>query len=206
MRIIETSLPGVLILEPTVFRDARGAFVELAHLERFATAHSAYGLPQAITQINLSRSQGGVLRGLHWQHQRPQGKLVSTVRGAVFDVAVDVRRGSPTFGQWTGATLDAESGRQLWIPAGFAHGFAVLSDEGADLVYACTTPYDAASDTGVRWDDPTIGVVWPEVPSRDARGQAAARLLSPRDRALPPLDLGRADLPVYEELAAGVAG
>ncbi|GJG85878.1 dTDP-4-dehydrorhamnose 3,5-epimerase [Gemmatimonadetes bacterium T265] len=203
MRIRETSLPGVLLLDPSIHHDARGAFVELAHLERFAAtnAHDAHGLPEQITQINLSRSAPGVLRGLHWQSRRPQGKLISTVRGAVFDVAVDVRRGSPMFGRWTGATLDAASGRQLWIPAGFAHGFCVLSDDGADLVYACTTAYDAASDTGVRWDDPSIGVEWP-------LGEACpggAPLLSPRDAVLPPLDPARADLPAYEEFTAAIA-
>ncbi len=204
MRISETSLPGVLLLEPAIHHDARGAFLELAHVERFATvnAHDGHGLPQAFAQINLSRSAPGVLRGLHWQHRRPQGKLISVVRGAVFDVAVDVRQGSPTFGHWTGALLDASAGRQLWIPAGFAHGFCVLSDEEADLVYACTAPYDAASDTGVRWDDPVIGVEWPLAEG----GRGRAPLLSPRDTVLPLLDPARDDLPLYEEIVAGVVG
>jgi dTDP-4-dehydrorhamnose 3,5-epimerase len=173
MKIIETSLPGVLIFEPKVFGDERGFFVETYREQVFAEA----GLNLTFVQDNQSRSQRGVLRGLHYQLQQPQGKLVRAARGRVFDVAVDVRRGSPTFGQWFGAILDDESHRQMYIPPGFAHGFVVLSDV-ADFVYKCTDYYHPQSETGIRWDDPKIGIKWPaEI--------LDAITLSTKDRELP---------------------
>lgn len=156
MRTIPTRLPGVLVVESPVHRDARGFFCEVHHADKFA----ALGLPTSFRQDNHSRSSRHVLRGLHFQREEPQSKLVRPVTGSIFDVAVDLRRSSPTFGQWVGERLDAGDGRQLWIPAGFAHGFLVLS-EVADISYKCTTVYHAASDCALRWDDPAIGVTWP---------------------------------------------
>ena len=172
MRVVPTELPGVLVIEPVVHRDARGFFLETYHAERFAQA----GIPGPFVQDNHSRSARGVLRGLHAQRRKPQGKLVRAVEGAIFDVAVDVRPGSPTYGRWTAVTLDAESYRQLWIPAGFLHGFCVLS-EWAEIEYKCTALYDRDDEVGVVWNDPDLGIVWPiEQPS-----------LSPKDAALPRL-------------------
>jgi len=173
MKVIETSLPGVLILEPKVFGDERGFFVETFRQNVLADA----GISVTFVQDNQSRSRRGVLRGLHYQLQQPQGKLLRVARGRVFDVAVDVRRGSPTFGQWAGAILDDESHRQMYIPPGFAHGFVVLS-EVADFVYKCTDYYHPQSETGIRWDDPAIGIEWP----RDILGEV---ILSGKDRQLP---------------------
>ena len=172
MRVVPTELPGVLVIEPVVHRDARGFFLETYHAERFAQV----GIPGPFVQDNHSRSARGVLRGLHAQRRKPQGKLVRAVEGAIFDVAVDVRPGSPTYGRWTAVTLDAESYRQLWIPAGFLHGFCVLS-EWAEIEYKCTALYDRDDEVGVVWNDPDLGIVWPiEQPS-----------LSPKDGALPRL-------------------
>ncbi|ASR42557.1 dTDP-4-dehydrorhamnose 3,5-epimerase [Xanthomonas citri pv. mangiferaeindicae] len=156
MKIIETKLPGAVVLEPAVFGDARGFFFEAWNAARFGQ----HGLPTSFVQSNVSSSAKGVLRGLHYQWPRPQGKLVSVLQGEVFDVAVDIRRGSPTFGQWEGVLLSAENKRQFWIPEGFAHGFAVLS-ETALFSYLCTDVYVKEADAGVRWDDPQIGVEWP---------------------------------------------
>jgi dTDP-4-dehydrorhamnose 3,5-epimerase len=172
MKIIETSLPGVLILEPKVFGDERGFFVETYREQVFAEA----GLNLTFVQDNQSRSRRGVLRGLHYQLQQPQGKLVRAARGRVFDVAVDVRRGSPTFGQWFGAILDDESHRQMYIPPGFAHGFVVLS-EVADFIYKCTDYYHPQSENGIRWDDPDVAIEWP-------REILEKIILSERDRQL----------------------
>lgn len=155
MKVIETELPGVLVLEPRVFGDARGFFLETYRAALF----DELGIP-GFVQDNHSRSQRGVLRGLHYQLEQPQGKLVRVTRGRVFDVAVDVRRGSPTFGRWSGIELDDESLRQFYIPPGFAHGFLVLS-EVADFVYKCTDYYHPASEYGIAWDDPAIGIDWP---------------------------------------------
>jgi dTDP-4-dehydrorhamnose 3,5-epimerase len=182
VKVRATGLPGVLVIEPRVFRDARGFFLETFNAERFAEA----GLPTEFRQDNHSRSVAGVLRGLHYQLRRPQGKLVRVVRGAVWDVAVDIRRGSPTFGRWVAEELSEENQRMLWVPPGFAHGFYTLSDV-ADLTYKCTDVYQPDDDRGVRWSDPTIGITWP----------STAPLLSDKDRALAPLDAGRDDLPVY---------
>lgn len=185
MKVIATALSGVLILEPEVIRDERGFLLEVYR----DSWREEVGLMAPFVQENQSRSQRGVVRGLHYQLVNPQGKLVRTSRGRVFDVVVDVRHGSPCFGQWLGVELDDESHRQLWIPPGFAHGFCALSDE-ADVVYRCTQYYHADSNRGVAWNDPALGIDWPEV---------GARLLSAKDRALPALAaIAPVDLPAYE--------
>ncbi len=174
MNIVETTLPGVLIIEPRVFGDARGFFLESWNRQNFADA----GLDLDFVQDNHSRSARGVLRGLHYQLENPQGKLVRVTQGAVFDVAVDIRRSSPHFGKWVGVELSAENHRMLWIPPGFAHGFLVLS-ETADFLYKCTTLYHPPSDRGIRWDDPDIGIAWPDVglaPLLSAKDAVAAQL------------------------------
>jgi dTDP-4-dehydrorhamnose 3,5-epimerase len=178
MKRAETSLPDVVVLEPRVFRDDRGFFLE-THSVR---AHSAAGINAPFVQDNFSRSARGTLRGLHFQEPNAQGKLCTVLRGTVYDVAVDVRRGSPTFGKWIAVELSDRTMNQIWIPPGFAHGFCVTSDE-ADFHYKCTAPYDPASERAVRWDDPALGITWPEV---------GERVLSARDRAAPLL----ADAPV----------
>ena len=173
MKVTATSLPGVMVVEPRVFRDDRGYF-----LETWSTAaYGPAGLPTDFRQDNLSHSAVGVLRGLHYQFPTAQGKLVSVVRGEVWDVAVDIRVGSPTFGQWVGETLTAESGRQLYIPEGFAHGFVVTGTEPASFAYKCTTGYDPGGQCSIVWDDPEIGINWP----------VAAPLLAPKDRDAPRL-------------------
>ena len=156
MKIIETTLPEVIILEPKLHGDSRGFFLETY---REDTLHE-FGINQRFIQDNHSRSTRGILRGLHYQLTQPQGKLVRVSRGGVFDVAVDVRSGSPTFGQWCGATLDEESMRMMYIPPGFAHGFVVLSDV-ADFIYKCTDYYHPESEQGILWNDPAIGIKWP---------------------------------------------
>jgi dTDP-4-dehydrorhamnose 3,5-epimerase len=156
MRVIETALSGVLIIEPRVFEDPRGFFLEGYQEARYRQA----GIHAAFVQDNVSRSRRGVLRGLHYQLRQPQGKLVSVVRGQVFDVAVDIRRGSPSFGRWVGVLLDDLNHRQLYIPPHFAHGFCVLSEE-ADFGYKCTDYYHPESEQGIIWDDPEIGIEWP---------------------------------------------
>ncbi|PIE82790.1 MAG: dTDP-4-dehydrorhamnose 3,5-epimerase [Candidatus Contendobacter odensis] len=167
MNIIETPLPGVLLLEPQVFGDTRGFFMETYSAARY---HEA-GLPQHFVQDNHSRSRRGVLRGLHYQLVQPQGKLVWVTRGAVFDVAVDIRRGSPHFGRWYGCVLDDSNHRQLYIPPNFAHGFCVLSDE-VDFVYKCSDYYHPSSERGIAWNDAEIGIDWPlEAVSLSAKDQ-----------------------------------
>lgn len=158
MKVIETALPGVLVIEPKVFGDARGFFLETFSEARYREA----GIPGPFVQANHSRSRRGVLRGLHYQLVQPQGKLVSVSRGSVYDVAVDVRRGSPTFGRFVSCVLDDEAHRQLYIPPGFAHGFCVLSEE-ADFLYQCTDYYHPASEAGIAWDDPDLGIDWPDL-------------------------------------------
>ncbi len=172
MKIIETALPGVLIIEPKVFGDDRGFFQETWNAQVFAEA----GLNMDFVQDNHSRSARGVLRGLHYQLENPQGKLVRVSQGAVFDVAVDIRRSSPHFGKWVGVELSDENHRMLWIPPGFAHGFTVLS-ESADFLYKCTTLYHPPSDRSLRWNDPAIGIDWPDL--------GMAPLLSAKDEAAP---------------------
>jgi len=172
LKVDITALPGVLRLEPPVFADERGFFMETYHAARFREA----GIDAEFVQDNHSRSARGVLRGLHFQEPNAQGKLLRCTRGALFDVAVDVRVGSPQFGRWVGIELSEENRRLLWIPPGFAHGFCALTD-WADLVYKCTTFYDASSDRGIAWNDPDIGIEWP----------IADPLLSPKDAAAPRL-------------------
>lgn len=160
MRALPTALPGVLILEPKVFGDARGFFVETYNRKTFA---EAAGVDPEFVQDNHSRSGKGVLRGMHLQAgAHAQGKLVRVASGRVFDVAADVRRASPTFGKWVGVELDAESQRQIWIPAGYAHGFVVMSDS-ADFLYKTTAYYAPTHEISVRWDDPALGIAWPDI-------------------------------------------
>jgi dTDP-4-dehydrorhamnose 3,5-epimerase len=157
MKVIPTSIPDVLIFEPQVFGDARGFFLESWNARKFC---DAVGPHISFVQDNHSRSRRGVLRGLHYQIKRPQGKLVRVVAGRVFDAAVDLRKSSPTFGRWTGVELSADNHRQLWIPAGFAHGFLVLSDS-ADFLYKTTDYYAPEHERTVAWNDPAIGIDWP---------------------------------------------
>ncbi len=157
MNIIKTEIPDVLIIEPKVFGDARGFFFESFNSRSFA---AATGLSPAFVQDNHSRSAKNVLRGLHYQIRQPQGKLVRVAAGEVFDVAVDLRRNSPTFGKWTGTTLSAENKRMMWVPEGFAHGFLVLS-ESADFLYKTTDYYAPEHERCLVWNDPAIGIQWP---------------------------------------------
>ena len=157
MNVIPTAIPGVLILEPRVFGDARGFFFESHNRATFA---AATGVDANFVQDNQSRSSRGVLRGLHYQIKQAQGKLVRASSGVIFDVAVDLRKGSPTFGRWVGAELSGDNFRQLWVPQGFAHGFLVLS-ESADVMYKTTDYYAPEHERCLRWDDPQIGIDWP---------------------------------------------
>ena len=170
MKVTPTSIPDVLVIEPKVFGDARGFFYESFNQKAF---NDATGLNLNFVQDNHSRSSKGVLRGLHYQIQQPQGKLVRVVRGAVFDVAVDIRKSSPTFGQWVGMELSEENRKQLWVPAGFAHGFMVTS-ETAEFLYKTTDYYAPEHERCIAWDDPDIGIQWPS----DVNPQ-----LSPKDLA-----------------------
>ena len=156
MKVIKTKLEGALIFEPKVFGDERGFFMETWNHQRYRDA----GLNVKFVQSNLSKSSKGVLRGLHFQNPNPQGKLVQVIEGEVFDVAVDIRKGSPTFGQWHAEYLSAENNKQFYIPEGFAHGFCVTSDV-AIFSYMCTNPYDAPADNSILWSDPEIGIKWP---------------------------------------------
>jgi dTDP-4-dehydrorhamnose 3,5-epimerase len=181
MIVKETTLPGVLLIEPRVFSDARGVFWETYHAQRYADA----GIPATFVQDNASRSVRGTLRGLHYQLRRPQGKLVWVSWGQVFDVVVDIRRGSPHFGRWFGLTLRGDHPQQLYIPPGFAHGFCVLS-ESADFAYKCTEFYAPDDERGILWNDPGIGIEWP----------IAEPLLSAKDRSYHRLnDVASDDLP-----------
>ena len=184
MKVIDTGLPGCKVIEPAVFGDERGYFYEGWNAARFA----ALGLPSAFAQHNVSRSRRGVLRGLHYQWPgNVQGKLVSVLEGEVYDVAVDIRRGSPTFGRHAAAILSAANKRHFWIPEGFAHGFVVLSEE-AVFTYLCTAPYDRDSDNSLRWDDPQLAIDWP----------LAEVSLSPKDAAAPLLaEMPAERLPLY---------
>ncbi len=176
MRAVPTEIEGVLILEPKVFRDDRGWFMESYNQRLF---QELVGQDVRFVQDNHSRSSRGVLRGLHYQlPPHAQGKLVRTVSGAVFDVAVDLREGSPTFGRWTGAELSAENQRQCWIPVGCAHGFLVLS-ETAEILYKTTDYYAPGSEASVRWDDPDLAIAWPAL--------GGLPLLSPKDSRAPAL-------------------
>lgn len=183
MRVIETALPEVVILAPKVFGDQRGFFLETYHEDRYQQA----GVAARFVQDNHSRSRRGVLRGLHYQLQRPQGKLVWVTRGQVFDVAVDIRRGSPTFGRWASGLLDDQNHHQMYIPPGFAHGFCVLSAE-ADFMYKCTDYYHPESEQGIAWNDPDLGIDWPVLEI----------ILSDKDQQYPRLaEQSLAKLPLY---------
>jgi len=182
MQILTTEIPGVLIIEPKVHGDKRGFFLEAFQADRYAAA----GLHRPFVQDNLSRSTHGVLRGLHLQNPGPQGKLVTVLNGEVLDVAVDVRRGSPTFGRHVAVLLNDDNRRQLWVPRGFAHGFVVLS-ESADFFYKCDDLYSPENEKVVAWNDPDIGIAWgvaaPALSARDAGGRRLRDIV---------------DLPVYE--------
>ena len=183
MHVLQTELPDVLLLKPRVLRDGRGSFLETWHRQRYAE----FGINATFVQDNAAVSRGGVIRGLHFQYPDPQGKLVMALQGTVYDVAVDIRRGSPTFGQWTGHTLSEENGHQLWIPEGFAHGYAVLS-ETAVFAYKCTREYRADGDAAIRYDDPAIGIDW----------MIERPVLSEKDRSAPLLaDLPDSRLPLF---------
>jgi dTDP-4-dehydrorhamnose 3,5-epimerase len=156
VKVIETDLPGCLVIEPQVFGDERGYFYESFNHDKLAQ----HGLAPAFVQGNVSSSARGVLRGLHYQWPSPQGKYVSVIEGEVWDVAVDIRRGSPTFGRWTAVVLSAENRRHFWVPEGFAHGFVTLS-ERAVFTYLCTATYDRSADAAVRWDDADLAIDWP---------------------------------------------
>jgi dTDP-4-dehydrorhamnose 3,5-epimerase len=185
MRRIETDLPGVCILEPAVFSDARGFFFESYHAAKLA----ALGITDTFVQDNHSGSVQGTLRGLHYQLHFPQAKICRVVAGEVLDVSVDVRRGSPTFGRWSRVLLSAENRRQVYIPAGFAHGFLVLSAT-AEFLYKCSGFYDAADERGIAWDDPELGIEWP---------LTVSPVLSPKDRCHPRLrEIPQQDLPVFK--------
>jgi dTDP-4-dehydrorhamnose 3,5-epimerase len=183
VNVIPTQLAGVVIIEPRVFSDPRGFFFESYRADRYGQA----GMPPFV-QDNHSCSARGTIRGLHYQLQRPQGKLLRAVHGSVFDVAVDIRRGSPHFGRWVGVELSAENKRQLFVPAGFAHGFCVTS-EVAEVEYKCTDFYAPDDEHGVIWNDPSVGVEWP----------VNDPILSSKDRQLPLLSPDRSDLPVYSK-------
>jgi dTDP-4-dehydrorhamnose 3,5-epimerase len=185
VKVVSTELPGVLIIEPKVFGDDRGFFMETYRHDRYVQ----HGISEVLVQDNLSFSRRGVLRGLHLQWPYPQGKLVQVFRGEVFDVAVDVRRGSPTFGRWAGILLSGKNKRQLWVPAGFAHGFCVISTE-ALFGYKCTDFYHPETELSVRWDDPEIGIDWPldSEPDLSAKDIEAAVLR----------DIPSERLPLYE--------
>lgn len=183
MKVIATDLPGCVVIEPVVHGDARGYFYESFHAQKYKKA----GLDLRFVQSNVSRSAHGVLRGLHYQFPNPQGKLVNVLAGEVYDVAVDIRVGSPTFGRWAAAVLSADNKRHFWIPEGFAHGFAVLSDD-ATFCYQCTALYDHAADAGIRWNDGQIAIDWP----------LGAPLLSEKDQRAPFLrDIPAGNLPAY---------
>lgn len=176
MKLIKTDLPEVLVLEPKVYGDDRGFFLETYHRQRYRDA----GVDVNFVQDNHSKSAQGVLRGMHWQVARPQAKLVWCIRGKIYDVAVDVRPGSPNFGKWTGVELDSENKRQIYVPAGFAHGFCALS-EGVEIIYKCSDLYDPSDEGGVIWNDPAIGIRWP----------ISEPVLSTKDAALPPLSAAK---------------
>ena len=174
MKVVETSIPDVLIIEPKVFGEERGFFYESFNAAAF---EAATGLKRQFVQDNHSKSQRGVLRGLHYQIQQPQGKLVRVVAGEVFDVAVDLRKSSPSFGRWFGTHLSAQNQHQLWIPEGFAHGFVVLS-ETAEFLYKTTDYYAPEHERSLLWNDPELGIEWPfdEPPQLSAKDQAGKRL------------------------------
>jgi dTDP-4-dehydrorhamnose 3,5-epimerase len=186
MRVIPTDLPGLVVVEPDVHRDARGYLLETFHARKYAS----YGIPSVFMQDNHSRSIRDTLRGLHLQVRKPQGKLVRVIEGEIWDVAVDVRRGSPTFRRWAALRLSAENFKQIYVPPGFAHGFCV-SSPSAQVEYKCTELYDPDDEVGIAYDDATLAITWP----------SASPLLSERDRNHPSLADVMHRLPVFEETA-----
>ncbi|RNJ62781.1 MAG: dTDP-4-dehydrorhamnose 3,5-epimerase [Porphyrobacter sp. IPPAS B-1204] len=180
VKIVQTEIPGPVIIEPRVFGDERGFFMETWNAEAFTKA----GLDLTFVQDNHSRSQRGVLRGLHFQNPGPQGKLVRVTSGAVFDVAVDLRESSPHFGKWVGVELSAQNQRMFWVPEGFAHGFLTLEDD-TDFLYKCTAPYAPQSEYTLAWDDPAVGIDWPDL--------GAAPIISEKDMR----GLALGDVPVF---------
>lgn len=185
MKVTPTSLPDVLIIEPRAFEDKRGFFMETYHQKRYEQS----SISCIFVQDNLSHSVRGILRGLHYQLQHPQAKLVQVINGAIFDVAVDIRQGSPTFGKWTGAHISDKNRHQIFVPEGFAHGFCVLS-ETADVIYKCTDFYTPDDERGILWSDLSIGIDWP----------IADPLLSDKDSQYPCLrDVPPEHLPVYKD-------
>jgi len=182
VRVTTIDIPGVLVIEPKVFRDRRGFFVETYHVQRYEDA----GITERFVQDNYSRSVRSTLRGLHFQEPHAQGKLVMAVEGTVYDVVVDVRKGSPSFGKWYGAELSAENLWQIYVPPGCAHGFCVISETAAFL-YKCTDYYSPENERGVLWNDPALGIVWP----------VSQPILSAKDQAYPTLAQMTAELPSY---------
>ncbi|MGB5519615.1 MAG: dTDP-4-dehydrorhamnose 3,5-epimerase [Gammaproteobacteria bacterium] len=180
MKITPTTLPDVMLIEPDVFGDPRGFFLETYHAEKYRQL----GIDDVFLQDNQSRSTRGVLRGLHYQLNKPQAKLVTVVTGTVFDVAVDIRKGSPTFGHWVGCELSGTNHRQLYIPAGFAHAFCVLSAT-ADFFYKCSELYSPESEHGILWNDPAIGIDWPLTEVQISDKDAANKPLSEMEKLLP---------------------
>lgn len=187
MNFIETDIPGVIVVEPRIYRDERGFFLETYHREKYA----AGGIDARFVQDNHSQSQRGTVRGLHAQTSRPQGKLIRVIEGEIFDVAVDIRRGSPHFGKWVGAWLTAENLRQLYVPVGFAHGFCVTSPI-AQVEYKCTDFYDPAGEISIQWNDPEIAIDWP-------LEEIGPPVLSKKDIAAKPLQALMDVLPWFEE-------
>jgi dTDP-4-dehydrorhamnose 3,5-epimerase len=183
MKFIDTKLKGVVLVEPDVFDDPRGYFLETYHAGRYA----AGGIAGPFVQDNFSHSVRGALRGLHYQLRHAQGKLVMALEGRIFDVAVDIRTGSPTFTQWIGVELSGENKRQLYIPPGFAHGFCVLS-ETADVLYKCTDVYSQKDERGIIWNDPALGITWPVADPLLSKKDGAYQRLSEMAGALPAYD------------------
>ena len=188
MKVTQLDIPGVLLFEPAVFRDPRGLFCETFHAQRYAEA----GITELFVQDNYSRSIRGTLRGLHYQDPHAQGKLVMVLDGSVYDVVVDIRRGSPTFGKWHGLELSADNTRQLYVPPGCAHGFCVTSERAAFL-YKCTDFYSPKDERGIIWNDPTLAISWP----------VSVPVLSLKDQAFPTFQTIQAHLPQYRPLPAG---
>jgi dTDP-4-dehydrorhamnose 3,5-epimerase len=185
MKVIETSLPEVILIEPDVFMDDRGLFMEIFHQGRYAEG----GIDRIFLQDNLSHSKRGTIRGLHYQLRHPQGKLVCVITGEIFDVAVDVRLGSPYFGKWVGSRLSSENKRQIFVPEGFAHGFCVTSNS-ADVLYKCSDLYAPDDDHGLFWADPAIGIDWP----------TTRPILSKKDSQNPRLaHIPKEDFPIYDD-------
>jgi len=184
MKCIDTPIPGIILIEPDVHEDRRGYFIELYHLDRYAKA----GLHARFVQDNFARSVQATLRGLHYQRRNPQGKLVMVMEGTIFDVAVDVRRGSPFLGKWYGVELSTENKRQLYIPPGFAHGYCVVSETAA-VMYKCTDFYVPEDERGIIWNDPALGISWP----------VATPLLSAKDQSFATLAESGTELPTYAE-------